>query len=435
MTGHVVTVPPAAIVKTAVILMKGHEIGALPVVHNHEALVGIVYYQNLLGEDQQMPVSDVMTKTFYTISPGETVFDAAEILRKNDQSHLLVVDQGELVGIISHSDALKELGSSFDPLTGLPWSDALRDWATTALKRGNDIAVILVDLNQFGIFNKKYGHVVGDVVLKSVAESLKATVDSESDFLSRYGGDEFAVASIRSADEAIELGERFIERISQIEIAEVPEGVSATFGLFGGRRTKERLDVHYAATLDDLINHASQNCTLNKPNKLENNPAPLLEVSAQNTSSPDPLVSGGRLKIDRISLSSSDAEATVEVSLLRGNQKLVHTATGYAVATKGVVRLVAEAAAAAVSSSLAPGYGVIVDDVMIQSTSPDNDIVTVVAAFITPSNSTMHVGSAIVRRADPHRAAASALLATVNRRLQVMPTAPPPVKEEIAPEA
>ncbi|NLB54872.1 MAG: CBS domain-containing protein, partial [Lentisphaerae bacterium] len=248
MSGHVVTVPPSAIAKSAVFLMRGHEIGALPVVHDHGALMGIVYLQDLLGRDPMISVSDLMTKEITSVSPNATVFEAAELMTKTRHSHLVVVDEGELVGIVSHSDALSELGTSFDPLTGLPWSDALRDWAISALKGGHEIAVLFFDLNLFGQFNKKYGHITGDAVLKSVSETLKANVDPHLDFLCRYGGDEFALATVRHADEAIELAESLVERISQIELSEVPEGIGATYGIAGGRRTKERLDVHYAAT-------------------------------------------------------------------------------------------------------------------------------------------------------------------------------------------
>lgn len=422
MTGHVVTVPPSAIAKSAMFLMKGHEIGALPVVHDQSTLMGIVYLQDLLGRDPMINVSDLMTKNFATVGPDTTVFDAAEMMTKTGHSHLVVVDDGQLVGIMSHTDALKELGTSFDPLTGLPWSDALRDWATSALKNGHEIAVIFIDLNQFGLFNKNYGHITGDAVLKATAEVLKSGMEPESDFLCRYGGDEFAIATVRHADDAVELADRLMGRIALIEIADVPEGVSGTYGIAGGRRTKERLDVHYAATLDDLINRASQNCMKNKPGRAELE-AVQPEAAAPEVAAGPPVAGPGRLKIERINFASSDLEVTVDVSLVRGDQQFQRSVSGYAVATRNVLRLVAEAAAAAVSSSLASGHGVVVDDVLIQSTGSDNDVVTVVAVFITPSASVTHAGSAIVRRADLYRAAASALLSAVNRFVQRTPGA------------
>ena len=49
----------------------------------------------------------------------------------------------------------------------------------------------------------------------------------------------------------------------------IPGIVTASFGLYGGKRTEEREDVHYNATLDNLINLASKACTTAKYNKFE----------------------------------------------------------------------------------------------------------------------------------------------------------------------
>ena len=62
-----------------------------------------------------------------------------------------------------------------------------------------------VDLKNFKTINDTYGHTVGDEVLKSVADRLKAAVRRE-DLVLRYGGDEFVVASA-----APDLFERLME--------------------------------------------------------------------------------------------------------------------------------------------------------------------------------------------------------------------------------
>jgi CBS domain-containing protein len=120
MTTNVIWVSPSYPVKTAIILMKGHKIGVLPVVHNEDAVVGMIGYQELIGENPESSIIDVMDKSFSTITPDTTVYQAAEIMAKEKRSHLLVVENGRMAGIISDSDLLPELGKSFDPLTGLP---------------------------------------------------------------------------------------------------------------------------------------------------------------------------------------------------------------------------------------------------------------------------------------------------------------------------
>lgn len=70
-----------------------------------------------------------------------------------------------------------------------------------------DIAVVMLDLDGFKPINDRYGHAVGDEVLKSVAERLRHAV-RDGDVVGRFGGDEFALAlrgiSVHNAQEAAE---------------------------------------------------------------------------------------------------------------------------------------------------------------------------------------------------------------------------------------
>ncbi len=60
-------------------------------------------------------------------------------------------------------------------------------------RQGNKkLSLMLIDVDNFKIFNDTYGHQVGDIVLKSVAEKISNKVRS-NDVATRYGGDEFAV--------------------------------------------------------------------------------------------------------------------------------------------------------------------------------------------------------------------------------------------------
>lgn len=429
MTTDVVWVSPSARVKTAVILMKGHNIGALPVVQANDTVAGIVTYQSLLGEPQDSAVMDVMETEFFAVEPDMSIYDAAEMMHQRQAGHLLVTENDRLVGIVSHHDLITELGKNFDPLTNLPWQDAFRDWAVNALKRGQEISIILFDLNKFGLFNKKYGHVVGDRVLQQVAEVLKAGIDPEIELLCRYAGDEFGIVSLRLADDAIALADTLKERISQIQVPDLPEGISATYGIAGGRRTKEREDVHYAATMDNLITRASKDCTLHKPHRAEEQPAQPAAAAQPQVFAPAEVAPRGvarapRLKIQSITVTTTESEATVGVTLTRSGREFVRQASGYSVGGANTLRLVAEATAGAVCKSLAAGHGIVVDEVLSQATGPDEEVMTVMATFISPRWSTRTVGSAVVRRGDRFRAVAAAVLAAVNRQLEEAVQAP-----------
>lgn len=426
MTAGVVWISPSARIKTAVILMKGHNIGALPVLKTDETVAGIVTCQNVLGEPQDIAVSEVMEKDFTAIDADTAVYDAADIMRKNETGHLLVVEDDHLAGIVSQCDLLPELGKTYDPLTELPWSDTFRDWAMNALKRGVEITIVLFDLDNFGQFNKKHGHVIGDTVLKSVAEVFKTSVDTNLDLVCRYGGDEFGIVSIRNADETIALSETIKQKISQIKIDKVGP-ISGTYGVAGGRRTKEREDIHYAATIDDLITRASKNCIASKPALLnanlplqQNQPAYISTLNKRDVNCTTHLP---RLKIDTISYSTTGMDAKVGVKLTEDGLDFLYEVSGYALDGKSSLRLVAEATAGAASKSMAEGYGVAVDDIMLMSLDHNEEVVSVVAIFISPRWNVRHVGSAVVKHGDKHRAAAAALLAAINRQVENAPKA------------
>ena len=415
MTRDVVWVRPSARVKTAVILMKGHRIGALPVVDAGESVVGLLTQEFVLGEPLDREVAEVMAADFPAIDPVTSASDAAEEMNRTGASHLVVLDGGRLAGIVSRSDLMPELGKAFDPLTNLPWSDSLREWATAALRRGAEIAVVFFDLDDYGEFNKKHGHVVGDRVITDVAEVVRKGTDPEIDFACRYGGDEFAIVSVRHADEARALADILQERIAALKVEGLPGAVSATFGMSGGRRSREREDIHYAATIDDLITRASKDCTARKPRR-----RPLPEPGAI----PAPAPSGRRrLKIKSISVSMTGAEAAVGVTLTGHDREHRREVSGCAAGGKDVLRLVAEATAGAACKSLAPEHGVVVDEVYIQGAGSEDEVVTVVATFVSPSESTRHAGGAVVRRGDRHRAAAAATLDAVNRLIETAPPA------------
>lgn len=416
MSTDVVWISPSARAKTAVVLMKGHNIGALPVMQpEDDHVVGIVTQLGLLGAPPDAPVTELMEPSFVVVDPDTTITDAADRMNRARACCLIVVEEERLVGIVTRSDLMPELGKNFDPLTGLPWSDSLRDWAMQALKRGVEISVVFFDLDGFGLYNKVHGHVVGDAVLKEVAQVLKTGADPESDLACRYGGDEFVLVSSRNREDVAALAESLKSRIGEIRIPDVPEGVSGTYGMFGGRRTKEREDIHYAATIDDLITRASKNCIAAKPGR-EEPEAPTPRPGAQEPPAVARPVE--RLRINTVTISTTETSVTAEVTLALGSREFKSETSGHASGAGASLRLVAEAAAEAVGQSLPPGTNVVVESVTTHQVGTEDEIVSVATNLFGPRLNVRHIGSAFVRRGDPHRAAVAAMLSSVNRVLE-----------------
>ncbi len=79
-----------------------------------------------------------------------------------------------------------------DPLTGLANHRSLLNQIDLAVEAGAPFALLLLDVDNFKLFNDTYGHPMGDHVLRGVADTLRDVCRAD-DVAARYGGDEFAV--------------------------------------------------------------------------------------------------------------------------------------------------------------------------------------------------------------------------------------------------
>lgn len=93
-------------------------------------------------------------------------------------------------------DQALELDTGMDPLTRLfnrrYLNTILRRQTEISRKQGLPYAVLLFDLDHFKAINDRYGHDSGDAVLKQFSELILISVRS-SDFIFRYGGEEFLI--------------------------------------------------------------------------------------------------------------------------------------------------------------------------------------------------------------------------------------------------
>jgi diguanylate cyclase (GGDEF)-like protein len=349
-------------------------------------------------------------------------------MAKSGISRLPVVENSELIGVVTTNDLLPELGRSYDPLTLLPWTDSLREWAIYHLRGGSEITILFFDLDQFGKFNRTYGHVVGDEVLRSVAETLQEGIDEETDFLCRYGGDEFCLATLRLSEEALELADKLSEKIRKLRFPSAEkEIITSTYGISGGRRTRERQQEHYAAMLNNLINLASRDCMAKKPV-----PTTSEYDHPSGRRCPD---ASCRLKLSRVEVDWDGDTARVVVCLqlgsapdaMRKDQGALpleglnqYSASASAQVDKaGLPRLIADTMVTALRSVLPDGYEIQLLEVILNKTSKGLQVITVVGDWIALKSRVRLAGSTVVND-DIHRAVASAVLASVNRVLGPM---------------
>ena len=113
-----------------------------------------------------------------------------------------------------------------DPLTGLYNRryaiTHLRHQFEKALLNGNDLSIVMIDLDHFKRINDAFGHAVGDMVLCAVGDILKSALRA-SDLLVRLGGEEFVVILPDTHHKAaIQIAQRLCRLIENIHLEAMP---------------------------------------------------------------------------------------------------------------------------------------------------------------------------------------------------------------------
>ncbi|HAA90657.1 MAG TPA: diguanylate cyclase [Peptococcaceae bacterium] len=265
MTKKLITVAPSDSVEQAVVLMNRFRVGGLPVVEKGK-LVGIITSKDVRSSHPNRIVGDAMSRDVVVVSPDCSLWEAKRLMEEHAIERLIVVDGEKLVGIVTKSQLFSELAKHFDPLTGLDKAEFVQEKAAEILGEGKEIAVIFLDIDNFGIINKEFGHVVGDEILQQVARILKGLITEETDFLCRYAGDEFVVLTVRPLEEAEKLAWQMVTALSE---ASWPHGVRVTVsaGVAGGRRSFARPEENPGRVFRCLLNMASLASTRAKKEK------------------------------------------------------------------------------------------------------------------------------------------------------------------------
>lgn len=407
-----VWVNPQHPVKVAVALMQSLQVDVLPV-RDGDQVLGMVTARQMLAIAEETPVSEVMSTDVLLLSAEMPVREAAAKMAEKGTDIAFVIND-TLAGLVRATDLILEVSRSYDPLTKLPWQDALREWSIEKLRTGHEISILFFDIDHFGQFNKQYDHVTGDRVLEMVARTIERELDAELTILCRYGGDEFAVATLYMIDEAQQLAARIARRVEEARLPNVREVISVSYGVFGGRRTREREMVHYAATVDDLIVRASRMCLQMKQRKgaLAMRQLPLPGVEHAERTEP-------RVQITGISFITQGKEAEASVELSIGGLRALRQVRGDA--KQPPEELMVQAARDALAALVPSTSGVQIHHVSkvtvdLHEKNEKMDGVMVVVELQTASGSQLLSGFAPVRE-NVQRAAVNALLHALNRPL------------------
>jgi diguanylate cyclase (GGDEF)-like protein len=155
------------------------------------------------------------------------------------------------------NEHLEEL-ASLDGLSGLANRRGFdrqldREWQFAA-KHRKPIALMMVDIDHFKLFNDRYGHVAGDSCLRAVGETLSLVTLEEAVLVARYGGEEFALilsgASLEAARKRAELLQDDVKHLAVEHAGQVLERVTVSIGIAAS--------LGQAATAGELLRKADE---------------------------------------------------------------------------------------------------------------------------------------------------------------------------------
>ncbi len=171
------------------------------------------------------------------------IFCASVVYMHEKTSRMRFLEAGLLRELVAR-DGLTGIQNRrmFDQHIQRTWNQAVRD--------GQRVAVLLVDIDCFKDYNDRYGHQAGDECLRAVAVSLTQCARRPLDFVARYGGEEFAVILYEASREYVsEVLTRIQRSVAELNIAHeasrvasrLTVSIGAAFILPGANRTYEGL--------------------------------------------------------------------------------------------------------------------------------------------------------------------------------------------------
>jgi len=182
----------------------------------------------------------------------------AELMKTIDllqQSRSKIEQQNQELEVLATRDSLT------DCLNRRSFFEKAEQCLSQAVKNEINISCMMIDLDLFKTINDKYGHVIGDKVIKYAASTLTSAL-REGDILCRYGGEEFCILLPNcDTENATVIAKRMSTRLIDNSDQAIPEApglhVSASFGisnLNSGVRDIEELIMH----ADDALYKAKE---------------------------------------------------------------------------------------------------------------------------------------------------------------------------------
>ncbi len=229
MTSNVFQISSESSISDLIKILSQRGVGSVIVVNENQNPVQIItlrdipkiYSTDLKGDKIENLLSflNKTEKNLLTIKSNQSLIVAMNLMNKHNISHLPVVNKDKkLVGILSMRDLLRHFPAvvftdSLTRINNRMYLDIIKSKIENIKTK---IGILMIDIDNFKIINDKYGHLVGDLVLKKVAKSIKFSIKSYDELI-RYGGEEFLAILYRCDEKNLPLiAERIRTKIKEI---------------------------------------------------------------------------------------------------------------------------------------------------------------------------------------------------------------------------
>ncbi|MCL2009879.1 MAG: diguanylate cyclase [Synergistaceae bacterium] len=112
---------------------------------------------------------------------------SAAIVKLRVRNQVQIVNQIRTIARMSMTDQLTGVSNrrGLDGRLDMEWARSVRD--------KTPLSILMLDVDKFKVYNDTYGHQQGDVALKTAAKIFTQSLKRKTDFVARWGGEEFAV--------------------------------------------------------------------------------------------------------------------------------------------------------------------------------------------------------------------------------------------------
>lgn len=230
-----------------------------------------------LPPDSENVLSEIIGKTFHNQPlldlSGKQVVTELYADTVNDRLNKEIADKDTKL-------AAAEKAATIDVLTGLPNRRALENKLQEMIANYKEsktlFSVIILDIDNFKEINDKFGHTIGDSVLREIGATIRHNI-REPDFAARYGGEEIAIVVEASGDKVLNLVvERIDAAIKGIDTKKISNDpkfrnqITASFGF------AEYIPETQNIPGEDVVSRADKVMYNNKEVKKSTNPASLI---------------------------------------------------------------------------------------------------------------------------------------------------------------